>query len=78
MVEVNGSCQNPKVLKSITGRLADLYVTGFVINQCVRSLKRHGEFIRDPLRSETPTPVVLLDLLLTSRSFVCNDTRSAR
>lgn len=70
MVEVKGSRHKPKVPKSITGWLGDLYVTGFVINQCMRSLKKHRELIRDVLRTEPLTPVVLLEQL-PSCSFAC-------
>lgn len=70
MVEVKGSRHKPKVPKSITGRLGDLYVTGFVINQCMRSLKKLRELIRDVLRTEPLTPVVLLEQL-PSCSFAC-------
>lgn len=77
VVKVKGSCQNPKVPKSITGWLSDLCVTGVMMNQCMRSLKKRRELIRDLLRSEPPTPAVL-DPLLTSCSFVCNNTHISR
>lgn len=77
MAQVTGSCQNPRAMKSITVCLGDLYVTGFMINQCMRPLKKPRELIRDSWRRTPPTPVVLLDLLLTSCSLICNDTHSS-
>lgn len=73
MAKVNGLRQKLKVLKSITEWPGDLCVSVSVKNQCMRPLKRHRELIRDVLKSELLRPVVLLDLLLTSCSFVLNN-----